>query len=57
MIYFGRLKMTKDELLELLQLLSALESWSFTGGTRLPDHMLEQLNGKSERIKEEILKP
>ena len=49
--------MTKAELLELLQLLSALESWSFTGGTRLPDHMLEQLNEKSERIKEEILKP
>lgn len=49
--------MTKKELLELLQLLSALESWSFTGGTRLPDHMLEQLNDKSELLKEVILKP
>ena len=48
--------MDKEELLELLQLLSALESWSFTGGTRLPDYLLDKLFNNADRLKEEILK-
>jgi hypothetical protein len=35
--------MTKQQYLELIQLLSALESWSFSCKTNLPDHMHEQL--------------
>ena len=48
--------MTKAELLELLQLLSALESWGFSIGKNLPDYLHDSLSSKVERLTEEILK-
>jgi hypothetical protein len=49
--------MNKEELLELLQLLSALESWSFSTKSNLPDYLLEAISEKVDRLKEELLKP
>lgn len=48
--------MTKKELLELMRLLSALESWSFSAGQRLPDYLFEDLTNAVEMIESEILK-
>lgn len=48
--------MTKEECLRILQLLSALESWSFCSQTRLPDYLFEDITAMVERLKQEILK-
>lgn len=48
--------MDKKELLALMRLLSALESWSFTAGQRLPDYLLDDLNRMTGLIEVEILK-
>ena len=48
--------MTKPELLSLLRLLSALESWGFSTGTKLPDYLLERLDTVMENIEREILR-
>lgn len=48
--------MTKQELLEIIKLLSALESWSFSSGTKLPQYLLEELERVSERLEKELLK-
>ena len=48
--------MDKKDLLALMRLLSALESWSFTAGQRLPDYLLDDLNRMTGLIEGEILK-
>ena len=48
--------MDKKYLLALMRLLSALESWSFTAGQRLPDYLLDDLNRMTGLIEVEILK-
>ena len=48
--------MDKKDLLALMRLLSALESWSFTAGQRLPDYLLDDLNRMTGLIEVEILK-
>ena len=48
--------MSKAELLEVLKLLSALESWSFADKHRLPDHLLDRLNESIDRLSREVLK-
>lgn len=48
--------MNKDELLELVKLLSAIEGWGFTEQKRLPDYLLERLNECVEKLCEEIKK-
>lgn len=35
--------MNKQQTLELLMLLSALESWSFASNTRMPDYLYEKI--------------
>jgi hypothetical protein len=35
--------MTKEQTLEIIKLLSAVESWSFSKGERLPDYLHDQL--------------
>ena len=47
--------MTNPELIELLKLLSALESWSFSNNHRLPDYLLEKLDSNMSVIEREIL--
>lgn len=49
--------MTKEECLQLLKLLSALESWSFAEtGRRLPEYLSKELIGSIEVLEREILK-
>ena len=48
--------MDKKDLLALMRLLSALESWSFSAGQRLPDYLLDDLNRMTGLIEGEILK-
>lgn len=48
--------MTAQELLQLMRLLSALESWAFSTKTSLPDYLHDDLGTMLGRIEEEILK-
>ena len=48
--------MDKKDLLAMMRLLSALESWSFSAGQRLPDYLLDDLNRMTGLIEVEILK-
>jgi len=45
----------KKTALELLELLSALESWSFSAKTPLPDHLFEKLDGNIDKLRAIIL--
>jgi len=49
--------MTKQDYLELLMLLSALESWSFSFADRqrLPDWLQENLDNSIDKLKAEVL--
>lgn len=42
--------------MDAIKILSALESWSFAAGHRIPDYLLENLNSVVERLEKEILK-
>ncbi len=50
--------MSKEDLLEQIKLLSALESWSFTvaGEHRLPDYLQENLDIVMGKLEKELLK-
>lgn len=52
--------MTKQDYLNLIRLLSALESWGFTISTEkkamIPDYLHEQLAESMEKLAEEILR-
>jgi hypothetical protein len=48
--------MTKQQYLELIKLLSALESWSFSCKTNLPDYLHDQLANCVAMLSKEILK-
>lgn len=48
--------MDKKVALEIIKLLSQLESWSFSNNSRLPDFMLERLNETVEFLSKEVLK-
>lgn len=48
--------MTRAEFLDLLMLLRALESWSFSAGHKLPDYMHERLDDSVMGLREELLK-
>ena len=47
--------MSKSESLELLKLLSALESWSFANGSQLPDYLHDRLQEAIDRLTEQVL--
>ncbi len=47
--------MTKPEALDLLQLLSALESWGFSNNHRLPDYLHDRLQDSIEILRKEVL--
>lgn len=46
---------TKD-LLALMRLLSALESWGCSTGTRFPDYLHDDLCSMVQKLEDEILK-
>lgn len=48
--------MTPSDLLAIMRLLSAMESWSFAQGKPLPDYLLEQVGNAVEKLEAEILK-
>jgi hypothetical protein len=47
--------MSKEEALEAIKLLSALESWSFSVQSRLPDYLHETLCAQVEILERIIL--
>jgi hypothetical protein len=47
--------MTTPELLQLMRLLSALESWGFSCGTPMPDHLHDHLISAVDVLEREIL--
>lgn len=47
--------MTKPQAIDLLMLLSALESWSFSTGRPLPDYLLERLDVALAALRDEVL--
>jgi len=48
--------MDKQLALDLIKLLSALESWSFSSSTKLPDYLIERLDINIEKLAKEVLK-
>jgi hypothetical protein len=48
--------MTKEQILDTIKLLSALEAWSFANQHRLPDYLLEDLDKTVEILSAEVLK-
>jgi hypothetical protein len=50
----GEASMTKEEALQAIKLLSALESWAFSTGTMLPDYLHEDLC-RSMKVLERIV--
>lgn len=47
--------MTKPEALDMLQLLSAIESWGFSNNHRLPNYLHGLLQDSIEILRKEIL--
>ena len=47
--------MTKPEALDLLMLLSALESWAFSLGKTPPDYLIERTDKAIELLRAEVL--
>lgn len=47
--------MTKEQSLEIIKLLSALESWSFSFGQRLPDYLYERITEAMDVLTKEVL--
>lgn len=48
--------MTKQDYLDIIKLLSALESWSFSTGSKFPDYLGEQIIDSIEKLSKEVLK-
>ena len=48
--------MTKEQALEIIKLLSALESWGFAQGKTLPDYLHERLCAAIDQLTVEVLK-
>ena len=48
--------MTKEQTLELLKLLSALESWGYSANVKLPDFLADRLVDAIDTLTAEVLK-
>lgn len=48
--------MTKEQMLELIKVLSALEAWTFGSNSRLPDYLIERIDTCIESLVKEVLK-
>lgn len=48
--------MTTQDLLKLLRLLSALESWGFSTSNRFPDYLHDDLCNAVQKLEDAILK-
>lgn len=47
--------MSKRELLEVVKLLSALESWSFSAAKPMPDYLFERMDSLIVELSEQLL--
>lgn len=47
--------MTREQKLEIMMLLSALESWGFSSNSRFPDYLHERLLSTMDILRGEIL--
>ena len=47
--------MDKSQTLELLMLLSAIESWSFADKHRMPDYLYDRIDSTMESLRKELL--
>lgn len=47
--------MTKEEALQAIKLLSAMESWAFSQSTRLPDYLVEDIQRSMEVLERVVL--
>jgi hypothetical protein len=55
-VFYKGMMMTKKEMLDILQLLSALESWGLVERqTRIPDYIHEALMSSAEILRKNIL--
>ena len=48
--------MTKEQALELIKLLSAVESWSFADKHRMPDYLYDKIDESIKALEKEVLK-
>lgn len=48
--------MTKEQALELIKLLSAIESWGFANKQMMPDYLHESLQSAMDMLTKEVLK-
>jgi len=48
--------MTKQDYLDIIKLLSAVESWSLSAGGKFPDYLGEQIIDSIEKLSKEVLK-
>lgn len=51
----GETPMTKEEALQEMMLLSALESWAFSQSARLPDYLVENIQRSLEVLERVVL--
>jgi len=47
--------MTKKEALNIMILLSVLESWFFSTGSKLPDYLFEELSDAQDKLAKIVL--
>ena len=47
--------MTKEEALQAIKLLSAMESWAYSQSTRLPDYLVEDIQRSMEVLERVVL--
>lgn len=48
--------MTKEQILDLIKLLSAIESWGCTADRRMPDYLYDNLSNIMDVLCAEVLK-
>jgi hypothetical protein len=48
--------MTKEQILQIIKLLSAVESWSFADKHQMPDYLYERMDEAMKVLEQEVLK-
>lgn len=48
--------MNKSQILELIKLLSALESWSFSAAKPIPDYLFDRMDSAISELSDQILR-
>ena len=48
--------MTKEQYLQIIKLLSAVESWSFAHSPQMPDYLYEKIDETVKLLEQEVLK-